>query len=431
MSRKPLSLRFIITATLLGNTLEWYDFSTFGFLIPLFSKIFFPNSDAWQSLIHTMIAFFFGSISRPLGGILYGYIGDRYGRRISLLTSVLFMTIPVLLMCFLPTYLQIGIAAPIILIILRLLQGISAGGELPGAIVFLTESATPKNRGFYSSFAFFGVGLGILLGGVDFWLFVNHLSDQDFALWGWRLVFLIGAFLGLAAFAMRRKLHETSVFQKMHSSEETLRHPLRMLFKKHKTGLLQVAGLTILETFAFNLLVAFSLVYLSDILKVPFDQAVYLNLLFLIVLVVTLPFAGKFASRIGPKKLATWTVCGFLLFTLPLYMMLHLDVWRHFAIIGFALLLGSYWGCNPALYSELFPAPVRFSGVGIAYNGAIGIFGGTAPIIALNFIHWTGSTLPPAVMLMCAAAIALWTLKTINIPDPQALRKGPPQLASK
>lgn len=414
MLKKPLSLRFVVAATLLGNTLEWYDFATFGFLVPLFAKLFFPSSDSWQALMHTMIALFFGSVMRPFGGILFGFIGDRYGRRIALLSSVLLMTVPVLLMSFLPTYWQIGIAAPIILSILRLFQGLAAGGEFPGAVTFLYESAQSHLRGLYASFAYFGVGLGIFLGGVDFFFFEKDLSNNHLLSWGWRIFFAIGALLGLLAFLMRRKLHETPTFQAMRESHETLRDPIWILFKKHKASIVKAIGVTVLETVAFNLIIPFSLIYLSTVLNMPFSHAVSLNLLRLAVLVVLVPFTGKLASVIGIKKLAVWTAWGFLLLSLPIYMLIELPQWNIICSIFLSILLACYWGATPALLAELFPASVRFSGVAIGYNITIGLIGGFSPIAALGFIHVTGSPLIPGIMLTAAAFISLLTLKTIR-----------------
>lgn len=414
MSRKPLSLRFVVTATLLGNTLEWYDFATFGFLVPTFARLFFPESNSWQALMHTMFALFFGSVMRPVGGILFGFIGDRFGRRLALLASVLLMTIPVFLMSVLPTYWQIGIAAPIILSVLRLFQGLAAGGEFPGAVTFLYESATPHLREFYASFAYFGVGLGILLGGIDFFFFAKDLSGENFLNYGWRIFFAMGSILGLISFLMRRKLHETPVFQSMREAHETLRDPIWILFKKHKANIIKAIGITVLETVAFNLIIPFSLIYLTAVLNVPFSQAVSLNLLRLLALVVLVPFTGKLASKIGAKKLAIWTAWGFLLLALPIYSIVDLPEWRITCSILLAILLACYWGATPALLAQLFPSTVRFSGVALGYNISIGIIGGFSPIAAMGFIHTTGSPLIPGIMLITAAFISLLVLKTVH-----------------
>ena len=415
MAKKPLSLRFIVTATLLGNTLEWFDFATFGFLIPIFAKLYFPENGSWQALMHTMGAYYFGTLSRPIGGILFGFIGDRFGRRFALLSSVLLMTVPVFLISILPTYAQIGIAAPLILYLLRLFQGIAAGGEFPGTVTFLFESATPQMRGFYGSFAYLGVGLGILLGGTDFFIFGTHFNEEAFASWGWRSIFFVGALLGLCAFLMRRKLQETPVFKTMRHSHETLQDPIWVLLKKHKMTLVKAAGITILETTGFNLIIPFSLIYLTAFLRVPYAEAIGLNLLLLACLVALVPLAGKLASKVGPKRLAVWTAWAFLIFSGPIYKMMQFEQLRILGSICLALLLAGYWGSNPAILAELFPGSVRFSGIGIGYNMTVGVIGGICPILALDIMHRTGSMMIPAVMLMLAAIISLITFRTIRV----------------
>lgn len=409
-----MSFRFIISATLLGNTLEWYDFATFGFLIPIFAKLFFPFSDAWSSLLHTMIAFYMGTMMRPIGGAVFGYIGDRYGRRIALILSVSLMTIPVALISALPTYLQIGYAAPLILIMMRMLQGLAAGGEFPGAMTFLVESAPIRKRGFYGSFAFFGALVGIVIAGADFFLFSSDFDDSTFIQWGWRIVFIIGAILGLISFLMRRKLHETDVFRNMRESHEILRDPIKELFVKHKIGLLKLSGIVILKTIAFNLIIPFSIVHLTEIAGLPFRQALLLNVVRLCVLVLVIPLAGKLTEKIGSNRLAVISAWGFLIFSIPLYMLTHEPNLRIFGSIGLAILLGSYLASLPATIFTLFPSKVRFSGIGIGYNLTIGIFGSAAPIAALTAIHAYGNHMIPAYLLMGSAAIALLTLRKVH-----------------
>jgi len=415
MPRKPLNLRFAVIATLLGNTLEWYDAATFGFLIPVFTKLFFPETENWIATLHLTLIFVLGAITRPLGGIIFGFIGDRYGRKNALIASVLLMTFPTLIIALLPSYLQIGVAATIILSVMRLLQGVAAGGEFPGVVTFLTESSRPTKRGLYGSFAYFGVTLGVFLGGLDF-LFLNiHYSPEAFFTWGWRSIYFLGAIIGGIAFFLRRRLHETPPFQEIRESHEILKDPLLCLLSEHKKKLAKLMGIEILETFGFNLIISFSIIYFSNILHLSFSQAIRLNLLCLFFLLIAIPFAGWLADKIGIKKMATLGAWGFLLFSFPLYWISQFASFQIITATGFGLLLASYMAAMPAIYSSLFPAKTRFSGIGIGYNFTVALTGGCSPMVAYVLIRYTGQHFVPAFFLMAGAVISLLTLRTIHL----------------
>lgn len=413
MSRKPLSLRFVLTATLLGNTLEWYDLATFGFLVPLFSRIFFPENNPMLSLVITLTVLGFGTFFRPIGGILFGWIGDRYGRRIALLSSVLLMTIPVFIIGLLPTYLQIGAGAAIILSLMRFIQGISAGGEFPGALCFLVESAPVDQRAYYGSFAYFGVVLGILLGGLDYLFLGSHFTQEGFDKWGWRIIYFVGGILGVISFLMRRKLHETPVFQRIRENHETFKDPLKELFLNYKKPMVLLIGFEILEAVGFNLIVSFSVSYYYQVLGLPLQEAIRWSLAALAVLFFVVPLGGKWASRWDPKKLASLAACGLLVGSLPFFWMIQDSAFRLYGIILLSGVFGLYMASMPVLYAELFPAKVRFSGIGIAYNIAIAVFGGFSPLMGLALVRTTGWVIAPAFLIIAAAVISLAFLRTL------------------
>jgi MHS family proline/betaine transporter-like MFS transporter len=256
--------------------------------------------------------------------------------------------------------------------------------------------------------------LGLVLGGGDFFLFGSHLSDKDFETWGWRLVFITGAWLGLIVYLMRRKLRETQVFQKMKESHEILHDPIWVLFAKYKKRLAQLCGLTILETVGYNLIIPFSILYLTDVLEISFHHALQLNLLRLAVILLILPFAGMLASRFGPKRLAVWTAWCFVILPLPLHWLMYVEKQLVLTSIAMALLQGCYMATLPATSAALFPAQVRFSGIAIAYNATVGILGGFIPLAALGVIHSFGTPLIPPFLLIAAALIALITLRSIR-----------------
>lgn len=416
MTKKPLKLSFVIGATLIGNTLEWYDLVTFGFLIPTFSKIFFPHTNVWLSLTYTMVALVCGSLLRPIGGLIFGFIGDRYGRRIALVTSILLMTGPTLIIGILPTYWQIGLAAPLTLLAMRLLQSLAVGGEFPGAVTYLYEASPPNKRVFFCSFTYFGVVLGIFGGGLDFFFLTSIYTEAEFMERGWRSIFFLGALLGVLAFFMRRKLHETPGFKQLRESHEILQDPIKTLFSRYKSRIFKLIGIEMAETIAFNLIIPFFITYLIHELHVPFTEAVQLNTLCLVVYVLFIPFAGLLAAKMGPKKMLSFAAYGLLVFSIPLYYMLQHPGLRIFTMIGLPLLHASYMAAIPTLYCELFPTVVRFSGVGIAFNLVVGLVGGFVPFLALTLIHVTGCILIPPFFLMIGALISLFTLRRFKNP---------------
>lgn len=415
MAKKPLSFRFIVIATLLGNTLEWYDFVCFGFLVPIFKEIFFPNTTYWVSLLYTMLGFVFGSILRPIGGFLFGFIGDRYGRRLALLASVLLISIPTLFYGFLPTYLQIGIIAPILMFLLRLFQGLAVGGELPGAFTFLVESSTVNNSGFYGSFAMFGVFLGSLLGLIDLSFIDKHLINDDFLSWGWRLMFIFGGVLGGITYFLRRKLHETPVFNNLRESHAILKDPLLPLFKNHKKAILKAMCIYMLSTLCFNLFIAFSVTYYVFIKNFSLMKAIQLNSIFLVVLVALVPLAGLISDRFGHKRIATLAAAGLFIFSVPLYMAL--DLPEPLALlnpIGQAILLAFYTAPMAANICRLFPSNMRYSGVAAGLNLAVALVGGFSPLLTLGFILYTGIAIAPSFFVMVFSLIALAALFSLK-----------------
>jgi MHS family proline/betaine transporter-like MFS transporter len=245
-------LRFSILATVLGNTLEWYDLALYGLLAPLFATLFFPASSDFSFFSHPFIFLAIGGVARPLGALFFGVIGDRYGRKTAMIASIVLMVLPVLLIGGLPTYAQIGFTATILLALVPFIQGFCAGGEFSGSIVFLSETAPPKLRGATSSWAVFGFLIGMLLGAIDIYLLENHLSPEQFEAWGWRIPFLFGGFLALFAFFLRRMLHETPVFLHAQERGETAKSPIIEALKQHKKQVLQACGISFLDAVAFN-----------------------------------------------------------------------------------------------------------------------------------------------------------------------------------
>ncbi len=413
---KRLNLRLTLSATLLGNTLEWYDYITYGFLVPIFSVIFFQEGHPREAVLQTLLIYALGSVARPLGGILFGFIGDRYGRKRALIASISFMAIPVLIIGMLPTYAQIGFMAPLLLSIMRLFQGIAAGGEFSGITVFLVESSPKKQRGFFGSFVYLGVVFGLLTGAFDYLALDLTLPISAIYAWGWRIPFLIGGILGGCAFYLRRKLHETPLYHKCQSLSEVKRFPLGLLFKRYKKSLLLLSGLVVLETVAFNLLIIFLLTYLTNALHTSFKTALTLNLFLLCSIAVGLPIAGKLSSRYGCRKIAFSAALGFVLFSYPLLMLVSVPapLIQGIGLSGFGFLLAGYTAPLPSLFSDLFPTSVRFSGIGLGYNVTIALIGGTSPLLSLYLIRYFDMLMAPAFLITAAGCISLLTLQILK-----------------
>ncbi len=415
-SRPRLNLRLTLSATLLGNTLEWYDYITYGFLVPVYSVVFFSAESHRLALFLALMIYAIGSFARPLGGILFGFIGDRWGRKTALISSVFLMTLPVIVISIMPSYAQIGVAAAYLLSAMRFLQGISAGGEYSGISVFLIESSPIRERGYFGSFVYLGVVFGLLIGAIDYMFLTMEIGTAALYEWGWRIPGIIGGFIGCTAFYLRRYLHETPLYHRCQSLKEVKLFPLAAIFMRHKRALLQIFGITVLETIAFNLLIIFSLTYLTHTLKMPFKIAMMLNLFQLFILGICLPIAGKLASRYGSRKVAFYAALGFLLFSYPLFALITIPSLfaQCIGLCGLAFLLAAYCAPMPLLCCDLFPTSVRYSGIAFGYNATIAIIGGTAPLFTFYLIERFRMANAPAFCIMGAALISALVLMNMK-----------------
>jgi MHS family alpha-ketoglutarate permease-like MFS transporter len=371
----------------IGNLVEWYDWYVYSAFSLYFAGAFFPKSNDIAQLLNTSGIFALGFLMRPIGGWLMGMYADKKGRKAALTVSVLMMSAGSLLIAITPGFAQIGIAAPIILVLARLLQGLSVGGEYGTSATYLSEMATKKHRGFYSSFQYVTLIMGQLLAlGVLVLLQRCFLSQAQLHSWGWRIPFGIGAVLAISAMYLRRSLLETESFSKESDSKQN-RGTIKALFE-HPKAVMIVIGLTMGGTVAFYTFSTYMQKFLVNTSGFSKNDATLISTLTLIVFMLIQPLFGLLSDKVGRKPLLiAFGVLG-VISTVPIMNTLGAthDLWMAFGLIMVALLITSlYTSINAVVKAELFPVNVRALGVGFPYAVAVSVFGGSAEYLALLF----------------------------------------------
>jgi metabolite-proton symporter len=389
-------MRKVALASSIGNTIEYYDFGLYAVATALvFNKIFFPTGNALIGSLAAFVTFFVGYCARPLGGILFGHFGDRVGRKIALLITMTIMGVGTFAIGLVPSYDKIGIAAPILLVVLRAAQGIGIGGEYGGGMVMAIEHAPPKQRGFYSALVHVGVPAGlvlpiILLGGLS-----ASLSEHDFLSWGWRIPFLLSILLvGLGLF-IRRQISETPAFQRLKAEGKTSAVPVLEAIRDHRSNVLFGIVAKIAESGLFNIYAVFAITYCVSKLGLPRQVALNGVLIGAVFECIALPLFGALADRIGRRTVYLGGLIFQGLFAYPFFMMLNTGqpmlIYAALAL-GLAIGHGSVYGAQGAFFSELFPARIRYSGLSLVQQiGAI-LGGGLSPLIATTLFAAYGST---------------------------------------
>jgi len=398
----------------IGNVLEWYDFALFGFLAPIMSPLFFPDSDALVGLIKTYGVFAAGYLMRPLGGMVFGYIGDRVGRVKALRISVAMMAIPTMLVGLLPTYEQVGAWAAALLIILRLIQGVSVGGELVGSMTYLVETADKKRRGLTGSWSLFGASFGILLGSAVVSVLTDNVSSEAMTQWGWRAAFLSGGILFIIGLWLRSDMDADLTADAAPKNDG---NPVWEVLTKMPGQLVQLSLILLLFASGFYTLFIWMPTYLGHILPNPIDHADDINNIATIVLIIFIPIFGWLSDRIGFKPVILTGMTLFLVAIVPMFVWVDHGQFSH-ALIATALMacvFAAIQGPMPALLVESVPTHLRASAIGIAYNLTLGLFGGTAPMINTYLIDKTGNLASPGWYLLILGAISLIVTLTLRL----------------
>lgn len=372
-------------ASAVGTTIEWYDFFLYGVVTPLaLNKLFFPNFDPLVGTLLAYITFFVGFVARPIGGIIFGHYGDRIGRKAVLILTLLIMGVATFLIGLLPTYEQVGIWAPILLLVLRVFQGLGLGGEWGGAVLMAVEHSPTGRRGFYGSWPQIGVPAGLLLSAGMVYI-LSYLPEADFFAWGWRVAFLISAVLVAVGLYIRLKVMETPAFNRVKEEKQVAPVPVLDLFRTHGKNTLLGLGARYIEGVTFNIYGVFAVGYIANTLGLPRQTALAGVMISSAIMIIMLPIYGNLSDRIGRRKL--FAIGGLLigLVTFPAFWLMQslspLMIWIAM-IVPFALIYPAVYGPQAALFSELFDTRVRYTGISFVYQFS-GIFAsGLTPIIA-------------------------------------------------
>jgi MFS family permease len=392
-------------ASTLGNVLEWYDFVVFGFLSIIIAKQFFPSDSEYAALMLTTATFGAGFVVRPLGGILLGMYADRKGRKAGLTLVIAMMTLAAALMAFTPSFHQIGLVAPAIMLCARLLQGISAGGEFGTATAMLIEYAPNGRRNLYGSWQMFAQALGALLA-VAMGSALTHLfTAAALESWAWRIPFLFGLLIGPVGFYIRRNLPETEAFRTL---EKRVKAPLSLVFRQYPHELFIATALSAALNVMSYVLITYLPIYAVKNLHMPVSLPFNALLASVLLRVLTIPLFGHVADRLGGKRVICASLVLFLIVLYPAYFWI-VSAPSIASIMTvelvFALLIGASNSPIPTALAELFPTEVRSTGLAISYNIAAAVFGGFSPFVLTWLLHVSGNNLIPA--HYCAIFFAL------------------------
>jgi MFS transporter, MHS family, shikimate and dehydroshikimate transport protein len=388
------SIGTIALASAIGTTIEWYDFFLFGVVTPIvLNKLFFPNFDPLVGTLLAYTTFFVGFISRPIGGIMFGHYGDRIGRKTVLVLTILIMGIATFLIGLLPTYASVGIWAPVMLLVLRIFQGIGIGGEWGGAVLMAVEHSPTGRRGFYGSWPQIGVPAGLLLSSGMVYL-LSFLSENDFFSWGWRIAFLISAVLVVVGLYIRLKIMETPAFARIQATGKVAHVPFFELLRTHGKNTLLGLGARYIEGVTFNIFGVFIVGYIAGTLGLPRQTALAGVMISSAIMIIMLPIYGNLSDRIGRRRM--FALAGLLIgiLSFPAFWLMQtkepLLIWIAITV-PFALVYPAVYGPQAALFSELFDTRVRYTGISFVYQFS-GIYAsGLTPIIATALLPAGGN----------------------------------------
>jgi MHS family proline/betaine transporter-like MFS transporter len=404
----------LMAAGAIGNLLEWYDFAVYGYFAAAIGRAFFPEQDKVAQVLAAFGIFAVGFMMRPVGGALFGHVGDRFGRSTALTLSVAAMAVPTFLIGVLPGYDVLGLAAPALLTLLRMMQGLSVGGEYTTSIVFLVEHARPGRRGVVGAVSGLGAVSGILLGSATGAILESLMPAQAVEEWGWRIPFWIGLFVGAAGLVLRRGFGEEA---KADTRKRPAQRPsLIATVSRHWRVLAYLAGISVFGAVSFYLMFVYIVSWLQFADGIAPAQALTINTISMALLIPAEVGMAALSDRLGRRPMLLAVTGLAVAAAWPLFWLMHgHEQWMILAgQLGFVLLVGGYYGCLPAFMVETVAIEVRCTAIALGYNVTLGLIGGVSPLAATWLVHRTGDDFSPAFMIMAAAAISFLVLLLVR-----------------
>ncbi|WP_043934741.1 MFS transporter [Bacillus sp. EB01] len=409
----------VLIASLVGSSIEWFDYFLYGTMAALvFNQLFFVNEDPTVGLLLAYASFALSFFIRPFGGIIFSHIGDRIGRKKTLVLTLSLMGAATFAMGILPTYQAIGVAAPVILITLRLIQGLGIGGEWGGALLLATEYAPPERRGFFGSIPQMGVTIGMVMGTLALWI-MSLLPEQQFMTWGWRVPFIFSALLVVFGLWIRKGIDETPEFKEVQQKGEIPKLPIVETLRYYWKEVLITIGAKVVETAPFYIFSTFIVSYGTS--NLGFSRSAVLGAVMVSTVITTIliPFMGSLSDRVGRKKMYIVGTFAMMAFAFPYFWMIHqgsVVMLVLATIIGLGIIWAPITAVLGTMFSEIFDAKVRYTGVSLGYQIGAAVAGGTAPLVATALLaSFDNSYVPVALYIIFTSVvslIAIWAVKS-------------------
>lgn len=421
------SIKLILSSTVFGTVIEWYDFYIYGTAAALvFGKLFFPGTSAFMSTLLAMLTFAAGLLARPVGAVLFGHLGDRIGRRDIMVATMALMGVPTLLIGLLPTYATAGIWAPVGLVVLRILQGLALGGEWGGAVLMAVEHSSDRRKSIFGSLPQMGIPAGVVTAAGVFYL-VTVISGDQLETWGWRVPFIVSAFLVIIALYIRLRVPETPDFKRARTERRIERMPFISVLKREPRSLFLTACAKAGEVTLFFLTTVFLISYATQNLDLNRNYVLALVVLGSLISLVNIPLGGWLGGRFGPRRIYLMSNVALAVVAFPMFYLLETrtTVGTLLAfIVPIGLVFPIILGSQANLLAQQFPTELRYTGMSVGVSITSGVAGGFAPTIATALVHWSGNAIGLGYYLTVMALLSAWSAYMMkSVKDGRAVEK--------